>query len=108
MNVKFACFAARHAFWAGEDQRNAEGAAHLVQFQKRLAREDLSLTHTIIQPTVDKMTDPQILGNTVTLHKVGETAAGIVVRGARLLATLAPFADEIAVYPSQPLPPGAE
>jgi 4-hydroxyphenylacetate 3-monooxygenase len=108
MNVKFACFAARHAIWAGAEQRNAAGAANLVQFQKRLAREDLSLTHTIIQPTVDKMTDAQILGNTVTLHKVGETAAGIVVRGARILATLAPFADEIAVYPALPLPPGAE
>ncbi len=29
------------------------------------------------------------------------------MRGARLLATLAPFADEQAVYPGQPLPPGA-
>jgi aromatic ring hydroxylase len=29
------------------------------------------------------------------------------VRGARILATLAPFADEIAVYPALPLPAGA-
>ena len=42
------------------------------------------------------------------VHKVGETRAGIVVRGARILATLAPFADEIAVYPAHPLPSGAE
>ena len=41
------------------------------------------------------------------LHKVGETEHGIVVRGARILATLAPFADEIAVYPGHPLPPDA-
>ena len=33
---------------------------------------------------------------------------GIVVRGARILATLAPFADEIAVYPGLPIPAGAE
>ena len=33
---------------------------------------------------------------------------GIVVRGARVLATLAPFADEIAVYPASPLPEGAD
>jgi len=44
----------------------------------------------------------------VPVHKVGETRAGVVVRGARILATLAPFADEIAVYPAHPLPPGAE
>ena len=108
MNVKFACFAARPGFWAGADGANAEGAENLVRFQKRLAREDISLTHTIIQPTIDKATDPQIIGNRVTLHKVGETGRGIVVRGARILATLAPFADEIAVYPSWPIPEGAE
>ena len=66
-----------------------------------------SLTHTIIQPTVDKRTDARVLGNQVTIRKVGETAEGIVVRGARVLATLAPFADETAVYPALPLPPEA-
>ena len=30
------------------------------------------------------------------------------MRGARILATLAPFADEIAVYPALPLPSGAD
>ena len=41
------------------------------------------------------------------LHKVEETEHGILVRGARVLATLAPFADELAVYPSQPMPDAA-
>lgn len=108
MNVKFAAFAARHRVWAGADGCNAEGAANLVHYQRYLARADISLTHTIIQPTIDKATDPQVLGNQVTLHKVGETATGIVVRGARILATLAPFADEIAVYPGLPIPAGAD
>jgi 4-hydroxyphenylacetate 3-monooxygenase oxygenase component len=107
MNVKFACFAARHAVWAGADHGNDGGAQNLVRFQRRLAREDVSLTHTIIQPTIDKATDPRIVGNQVTLHKVGETPDGIVVRGARILATLAPFADEIAVYPGLPIPADA-
>ena len=108
MNVKFANFAARWTDWQGEDGSNEAGAHNILAYQKRLAREDISLTHTIIQPTIDKSTDPQIIGNPVTLHKVGETANGIVVRGARILATLAPFADEIAVYPALPLPTGAE
>jgi 4-hydroxyphenylacetate 3-monooxygenase oxygenase component len=108
MNVKFASFAARWQDWRGDDGHNEAGAQNLVAFQKRLARQDISLTHTIIQPTIDKSTDTQIVGNKVTLHKVGETASGIVVRGARILATLAPFADEIAVYPGLPLPAGAE
>ena len=42
------------------------------------------------------------------MHKVADTDHGIIVRGARILATLAPFADEFAVYPAMPLPEGAD
>jgi 4-hydroxyphenylacetate 3-monooxygenase oxygenase component len=108
MSVKFASFASRWKDWLGADGKNEAGAENLVRFQKRIGREDVSLTHTIIHPTIDKATDAQILGNRVPVHKVSETATGIVVRGARILATLAPFADEIAVYPAHPLPAGAE
>jgi aromatic ring hydroxylase len=56
---------------------------------------------------VDRARDNVFVGNPVPLHKVGETADSIVVRGCRLLATLAPYADEQTVYPSTPLPPDA-
>jgi 4-hydroxyphenylacetate 3-monooxygenase oxygenase component len=108
MNVKFASFASRWRDWRGADGRNEEGAHALVRFQRHIAREDVSLTHTIIHPTIDKSTDTQIVGHRVPVHKIADTSGGIVVRGARILATLAPFADEIAVYPAHPLPPGAE
>jgi aromatic ring hydroxylase len=107
MNMKFSAFASAPWVWAGERRSQPARADNIVAFQKRLAREDISLTHTIIQPTVDKRTDGQILGNEVTIHKMGETSEGIVVRGARVLATLAPFADETAVYPALPIPAGA-
>lgn len=107
MNMKFAAFASAPSVWAGADGRNARGARNLVAFQRRLAEADLSLTHTIIQPNTDKRTDSRILGNKVTVRKVGETADGIIVRGARVLATLAPYADEQTVYPGQPIPAGA-
>jgi 4-hydroxyphenylacetate 3-monooxygenase oxygenase component len=108
MNMKFSGFASAPWVWAGPDGRNQRGADNLVAYQRRLARSDVSLTHTIIQPTIDKRTDTQVVGNRVTIRKVGETADGIVVRGARVLATLAPFADETTVYPALPLPPGTE
>jgi 4-hydroxyphenylacetate 3-monooxygenase len=104
MNVTFAGFADDRHRWAGPDGSNEEGYANLVAFQRRLRRDDLSLTHTIVHPTVDKQKDNTFAGNPVPLHKVGETDDAIVVRGARLLATLAPFADEQAVYPGHPLP----
>ena len=104
MNVTFAGFAGEPAAWLGTDGRNARGVANLQSFQKRLARDDVSLTHTIVHPTIDRVRDASFVGNRVPLHKVGQTADGIVVRGARILATLAPFADELAVYPGHPLP----
>ncbi|HEX9259296.1 MAG TPA: 4-hydroxyphenylacetate 3-hydroxylase N-terminal domain-containing protein [Acidimicrobiales bacterium] len=107
MNVTFAGFADDRLRWAGPDGSNEEGHENLVVFQKRLRRDDLSLTHSIIHPTVDRQTDRVFEANPVPLHKVAETADSIVVRGCRLLATLAPYADEQTVYPSQPLPPGA-
>jgi 4-hydroxyphenylacetate 3-monooxygenase len=41
----------------------------------------------------------------ISLHKIGETADSIVVRGARMLATLAPYADELLVYPGSDIRP---
>lgn len=107
MNMKFAAFASAPRVWAGADGRNERGARNIVDFQRQISRSDTSLTHTIIQPTIDKRTDNQFTKNNVGVHKVRETTVGIVVRGARVLATLAPYADEQTVYPSQPLPPEA-
>src|SRR4249919_2608584 len=107
MNVTFAGFAGERSAWLGPDGGNEEGHDNLVNFQKQLAREDISLTHTLVHPTINRATDNIFIGNPVPLHKVGETEHGIIVRGGRILATLAPFSDEIAVYPGHPLPPGA-
>jgi 4-hydroxyphenylacetate 3-monooxygenase len=107
MNITFAGFAGRADEWAVNG--NERGASNLVAYQKFLARNDISLTHTIVHPTIDKAKgDVPEPGNDVALHKVADTAHGIVVRGARILATLAPFADEIAVYPAMPLLPGTD
>ena len=107
MNVTYAGFAGRPDEWGAHG--NEAGAERLVAYQKFLRRGDISLTHTIVQPTVDKATgDSPAAGNEHALRKVGDTAHGIVVRGARVLATLAPFADEIAVYPAAPLPQGSD
>lgn len=107
LNATFAGFAGRCDEWA--QNGNERGAANLVAYQREMARRDLCLTHTIVHPTTDKsLGDAPSAGNDVALKKVGETSRGIVVRGARILATLAPFADEIAVYPGHPLPEGAD
>lgn len=103
----FACFAARADVWSRYG--NDEGAANLVEYQRRARDADLVLTHALVNPQVDRSRrDPEAAGGAPALHKVADTADGIVVRGARLLATLGPFADEVAVFPGTPLGPGDE
>src|SRR5665213_1470132 len=107
MNVTYAGFAGRSDEWGANG--NEIGAERLVRYQKYLRRHDIALTHTIVHPTVDKAKgDVPREGDDIALRKVGETSQGIIVRGARVLATLAPFADELAVYPTLALPPGAD
>jgi len=107
LNVTLAGFAGRADVWGAGG--NEEGAARLVAYQRDLARADLVLTHTIIHPTLDKQTaEVDAGGGEVALHKVSDTSTGIVVRGARVLATLAPFADELLVYTGQPVPADAQ
>src|SRR5580704_11033877 len=102
-NVTYAGFAGRTDEWGAYG--NEAGAERLVKYQKFIRRHDLALTHTIVQPTIDKAKgDVPKAGDTVALHKTGETSHGIIVCGSRMLATLAPYADELAVYPSLALP----
>ncbi len=103
MNVTYAGFAGRSDEWAAAG--NDEGAANLVNYQKEIRRKDLSLTHTLIHAMSDKSKGHVPTGlDESQLHKVEDTEHGILVRGARVLATLAPFSDDLAVYPSQPMP----
>ena len=107
LNVTFACFAGAADVWARRG--NERGAENIVNYQKLMKDRDLSTTHAIMNPVADRSKpDAQQMGGEISLHKVGECAEGIVVRGARMLATLAPFADEISVYPGSPLQEGDE
>jgi len=104
LNVTFACFAGRSDVWARRG--NEQGAENLVAYQKEMRDRDLSTTHSIMNPQVDR-TKPEAeqAAGEVALHKVGETDTHITVRGARMLATLAPFADELTIYPGSDIRP---
>jgi 4-hydroxyphenylacetate 3-monooxygenase oxygenase component len=104
MNVVFSCFGGRADAWA--KRGNEQGAENLRRYQQMIREKDLVLTHTLINPQVDRSKpDTEAGGGLVALHKVGETPDSIIVRGARLLATLCPFSDEIAIYPGSPIRP---
>ena len=91
----------------------APGAARyhepLRRFHREVIEGDLALTHTIIHAAIDRSI-PELAGMNadLTLRVVSRHSDRIVVRGGKVLATLGPFADEIFVYPAQPIPKGGE
>jgi len=107
VNVTLAGFMARKdIFTAKGDTRYAE---RLARFYREVVEKDLSLTHTIIHPAIDKsIPDTQGVNGDLALKVVRRTRDSIIVRGAKVLATLGPFADELYVYPGAPQFPGVD
>lgn len=66
------------------------------------AREnDILATHTLIPPQVNRsVTATEQAGGQLAARIIEQREDGIVVHGARMLATIAPIADEILVFPS--------
>ena len=96
MNVTFAAWAGAADYFG---RSRPEFASHLTQYYEYIREHDLTLTHSLINlqrsRTVSGLYN---LSDETALRMVRETDAGMVVRGARVLATLGPLSDEIAVY----------
>ena len=100
-NASVAAFAGATGFLAQGTKGQADFAANMTRFYDHVRTNDKVLTHTLVNPQVSHQV--AAAGNyskEVALHVVRETDAGPIVRGARLLATLGPSADEIEVFPS--------
>jgi anthranilate 3-monooxygenase (FAD)/4-hydroxyphenylacetate 3-monooxygenase len=87
----------------------ARYADNVVRYYEHVRERDLFLTHALITPQIDRArSSAQQAEAFLHLGVVRETADGLVVRGARMLATLAPLADELAIYNLPGLKPGDE
>ncbi|MEM1299785.1 MAG: 4-hydroxyphenylacetate 3-monooxygenase, oxygenase component [Pseudomonadota bacterium] len=105
-NASVMAFAAASDFLAQGTEGQTDFAANMHAFYRHARKNDLVLTHTLVNPTMSHQEAAAGRYNdTVALQVVNETDAGIVVNGARLLATLGPSADEIEVFPSTILKP---
>ncbi|MET3623280.1 4-hydroxyphenylacetate 3-monooxygenase, oxygenase component [Burkholderia ambifaria] len=75
--------------------------ANVVRYHDFIRENDLSLTHTLLNPRPNRLVGPASqVDSSAATHVCAERDDGIVIRGARLLATL-PFADEIALFPAR-------
>ena len=76
-------------------------AQNIRRYFEMVREQDLLTTHTLIPPQANRSQGAgQQMGGKLTAHIVREDDNGIVVRGARLLATIGPTADELLVFPS--------
>lgn len=86
-----------------------EPGKRIKNFYKEVVAGDLAMTHTIIQASIDRSVDDYSgLNAEIGARVVRRTENGLIIRGAKVLATLGPFADELFVYPSGPLPAHAD
>jgi 4-hydroxyphenylacetate 3-monooxygenase len=96
MNVTFAAWAGAAEYFA---RNRPDFGAHIRRYYEHIRERDLTLTHALINLQRSRTISGAFnLDEGTALRVVRETDAGIVVRGARVLATLGPLADEIAVY----------
>jgi 4-hydroxyphenylacetate 3-monooxygenase len=97
-NASVTAFAASSSFL---EAGKKEYGSNMIRYYNYVKDNDKVLTHTLVNPTyshaqaISGKYDEQ-----VALHVKKETDSGIIVSGARLLATLGPYADEIEVFPS--------
>ena len=107
LNVSLMAMAAAGKYFG---QNRPEFEKNIQDYYEFIREKDLVLTHTLVNIQRNRSSAGTGLDDSVdvALSVVKETDAGIIVHGARVLATL-PIADEIAVYParSHRLPSGA-
>src|SRR5437588_947120 len=96
MNVTFAAWGAAADFFG---EKRPEFGANMRVYVEYLRENDIVLTHALINLQRSRNVSGMFnLEEGTALEVVRETDAGVIVRGARILATLGPLADEIAVY----------
>jgi 4-hydroxyphenylacetate 3-monooxygenase len=90
-------------------RRDRRFADNMEQYYLECRERDWCLTHTLVDPQVDRSRGPAEQPDPfLVLRVVRETSSGVIVRGAKMLATLAPFSNELWVGPFMPRRPGEE
>ena len=84
-------------------------ACNVRDYYRYCRDQDLFLTHAIVNPMSDRSKGSHQQDNTfVHLGVVDESKDGLIVRGAKMLATHGPTADELLVYPQPGIREGEE
>jgi len=97
LNSAVMAMAAGSGYFAKEERDLGE---NIRRYYEYVRENDLLLTHTLINPQVNRAVGPSKQSDPFIAARIVEkNSEGVIIRGARMLATL-PFADEILVFPS--------
>jgi 4-hydroxyphenylacetate 3-monooxygenase len=74
---------------------------NITSYYEQVREDDLLCTHTLIPPQANRaVSGSQQAAGHLMARITKEDDNGIVISGARMLATIGPFADELLVFPS--------
>jgi 4-hydroxyphenylacetate 3-monooxygenase len=97
INRAISAYAGGADFLGQADRRFGD---NVRRYHEYIRENDLCLTHTLINPQANRAVGPSKQSDPFLAARVKEeTDAGLVIKGARMLATL-PISDEIMVFPS--------
>jgi anthranilate 3-monooxygenase (FAD)/4-hydroxyphenylacetate 3-monooxygenase len=106
LNVTLLAFAEARDVFARGGEQFGRNIAHYYEY---IRDSDLFLSHALITPQNDRSrTSSAQVDSSLHLKVMRETAAGIIVSGARMLATLGPVSDEMIIYNLPTFRPGDE
>ncbi len=96
MNCTLLAFAEGRAVFERGGERFGE---NIARYYERVREDDLFLTHALISPQNDRSRSSSAqAGQDLHLGLIDQDEEGIVVHGARMLATFGPLADEVLIY----------
>jgi anthranilate 3-monooxygenase (FAD) / 4-hydroxyphenylacetate 3-monooxygenase len=106
LNTTLMAFSEEPGVFAALGDRFADNVQRYYEYVRD---NDLFLTHALVTPQTDRSrASSEQADEFLHLGVAGETADGLLVRGARMLATLAPMADELLIYSLPGMRPGDE
>ncbi len=106
MNTVLIAFAEAREVFARGGERYAE---NMVKYYEYVRENDLFLSHALISPQTDRSkSSSQQVDPHLHMGVVRETSEGLVIRGARMLATMGPICDEMLIYNLPGMRPGDE
>src|SRR5437764_5113635 len=105
LNVMLTGLAAAAAEFGKSDKRFAD---HIRNYHGHARERDLCMTHTLLNPQVDRSRPVERQEKDLAAKIVKETDSGIVIKGARMVSTLCAYSDELLVMPSTFLATNAE